>query len=245
MLVAPTAGVTAQVNIERLRLTPVEHGFGFVAGADFTWRTGNVDHLKFDLTGRIDFDSDLVHVFAVANGDFGWVDGDAFSNEALAHLREVFRPRHAVQVEAFQQTNYDKSRALESRYLVGGGPRFRLMASDQIRAWLGTGYMLEYERLDLPEDAAHPDEGTYHRWSNYLSVRAELSESSVLQWTGYLQPRFDAFQDLRALSDVQLGLRIVGQLSLNVLFFLRYDAEPPDGVASLDTALKTGLSFEI
>jgi Protein of unknown function, DUF481 len=245
LFVAVTPCRATQVNIERLRFNPVNRGIGVVAGADFTWRTGNVEHVKFDVTGRLDGEWSGIHVFIVGSGDFGWVDGEPFSNEALLHFRQVFRPERRLQFEVFEQTNYDKARALDRRLLVGAGPRFEVAQSERAQLWIGTAYMTEYERLDLPSGALHPTRGTYHRWSNYLSARFELAEGSVIQWTGYMQPRFDAFDDVRAISEAQLGVRIIGQLSMNMFFLLRYDSDPPDGVVDLDTSLRSGFSFEL
>jgi hypothetical protein len=60
-----------------------------------------------------------------------------------------------------------------------------------------------------------------------------------------MQPRFDAFDDVRAISEAQLGVRIIGQLSMNMFFLLRYDSDPPDGIVDLDTSLRSGFSFEL
>ena len=233
----------AQVNIERLRRGRDTDGFVGTAAANVTARTGNVRLVLLSVEGRMDYVRPQWLAFVVGNTDVGWQAGRRFSNAGLVHVRANRHTGDVLSVEAFGQVDYDKSRRLSSRAVIGGGPRVSLETSDTWRLTAGTGYMYERERLDLSADAAHPSATDVSRWTNYLSAHFRDGDRLSIAGTFYAQPRFDAFDDLRALADVRLGVQLVGSLSLTVTSRLRYDSRPPDGIAALDTAITTGLAL--
>ena len=79
-----------------------------------------------------------------------------------------------------------------------------------------------------------------HRWSNYLNVTTNFTERVDGILTAYAQPRFDAPDDIRILSEAQLVFQIIGPLSVTLSFRLRYDSEPPADTKSLDTEVTSG-----
>jgi hypothetical protein len=83
------------------------------------------------------------------------------------------------------------------------------------------------------------------RWSNYVNVRVRLSETSYIRTTGYVQPRLDAFADVRILNETRLSVAITKRVSLQIRFDLYYDSRPPDNVEDLDVALRNGLSVSL
>ncbi|UCG52605.1 MAG: hypothetical protein JSW58_03390, partial [Candidatus Latescibacterota bacterium] len=115
-----------QVNIEKLRGTEEEEGFSADLGLVFSARSGNVDITQLGLDIRADYARDRSTSFVVLRGLYGWKDGDPFSNEGLVHLRHVCRRLVWFHAEAFAQSDYDKSRLLDFRVVVGGGGRFNL-----------------------------------------------------------------------------------------------------------------------
>ena len=70
------------------------------------------------------------HVHFIGSGDLGWEGKERFSNEALAHLRYVRALGSRLHGEAFGQVNYDQSRRLDFRGLVGSGIRLALIAGE-------------------------------------------------------------------------------------------------------------------
>ncbi len=242
LLVANAGPAAAQVNIESLRPDENALGVSGTAGLDLSVRTGNVDIVQFTLRGRLDHNSERSSTLLIVNGDLGFQGGDRFSNAALVHLRQGYRVRPRFGPEAFAQVNYNKPQRLDLRWLVGGGVRIGLLAAETAQIRVGSAYMFEHERLDLPLGAQHPRTTNVSRWSNYVSVRVEFGRDIVLTAINYLQPRIDRFGDLRNLSEVDLTVPVSQRISLLVSFDLRYDSRPPDDVRSLDTALKTGIT---
>ncbi len=232
----------AQVNIEAQRREPADTGVAATLATDLQLRTGNVEHFRLAINGRVDYRTKTTSTFAVGRGDLGLVGSNRFSNAGLFHLRTGWRWRPRLIPEAFAQINYDEPRLLDLRALVGGGLRVGLTDMESVHLWVGTGYMLEYERLDLPDTARHPPTTTAHRWSSYLAGRVRAGPNATFVATGYVQPKLDEPADLRILSDMSMGVSITQALSLTVGFSLRYDGRPPDNVEKLDTELRNGLT---
>jgi len=231
----------AQINIERLRLQADSLGLHGAASVAVSIRTGNADTRRGDVDGRVDYVWPDHQLFAVGRGAFDWTEDVRISNEGLLHLRLTTRRRDRVSPEAFTQANYDRSRLLDWRGLLGGGVRVGLAEGENARVALGVGYMFEREELDLELSAEHPTETSHHRLTSYLTASVEPREGVAIASTAYVQPRLDAWDDVRILGQNRLAVSILGPLTLDVTFDLGYDARPPDGTESLDTTLRTGI----
>jgi hypothetical protein len=242
MLCGGSAG--AQVNIENMRGGSGDEGFSTGVHFLFSTRSGNVDITQLGLNIRTDIVTEKTTSFAVLRGLYGWQSGTPFSNEGLLHLRHVFQGRVWIQPEVYVQFDYDKARRLTYRSVGGGGLRFNVFNGEIVEFSIGTSYMVEHERFDLPPDALHSQKTTDHRWSNYLSLRAKFNDDASLVWTSYVQPRFDAFDDLKTIGEGGLEFEVTDLLALTLTMRLRYDSAPPDGVEKRDTLFMTGLRMD-
>ena len=88
----------------------------------------------------------------------------------------------------------------------------------------------------------HPEVVHVARWSNYLNVRLDLSETVTFNHTVYVQPRLDDFDDVRVLNEAALALDITEHVTFRTTFNLRYDSRPPDEIEALDVAVRNGLA---
>jgi putative salt-induced outer membrane protein YdiY len=103
--------------------------------------------------------------------------------------------------------------------------------------------MLEQERLALPDTAVHAVQTTVLRSSSFLTFRLTPGERLVVTSTMYAQPQLDDVRDIRILENLRLASPITEQIALTISFDLRYDSRPPDGIARLDTTLRTGVTY--
>jgi hypothetical protein len=243
-LILLTAGpASAQVNIERLRIGGDSVGISGVARVSVTFASGNTEKQRGDMELRLDWLRPGTESFAIVSGDFDWTGGKRVSNRGLAHIRHILGRGARIRPEAFAQINYDKARNLDFRNLAGAGIRILLHSGGKGRASLGAAWMYEHEELDLPPGSIHPLETSHHRLSSFLTLSLEPREGVAIASTTYAQPRFDAFDDIRLLSQSRLSAQVLGPLVLDVTFDLSYDAEPPDDTESLDTSLRTGIGI--
>ena len=235
--------VDAQVNIEDLRANSSSPGFRGRLELDLSARTGNTETQELGMSGRLDHMGLSTRTFVVGRVELGWEGGERFSNEALAHLRRVHRVTGRWNPEGFIQVNYDKSRLLDFRWLVGGGLRLGLYRAGATAIHLGVAYMFEHERLGTPVTASHDRRTSVHRSSNYLSINSELKEGVELTWTVYTQPRLRRLDDFRMLSETRFSVDVASRLSLASMARLHYDSKPPDGTKKLDTLITSGVSI--
>jgi putative salt-induced outer membrane protein YdiY len=233
----------AQVNIEKYRQVEDAGGFSgsFAFGAEA--QTGNTDIQELAVEGRLDYVNPSVTTFILTNNDFGWEQGQRFSNEAVVHIRQMYRLREGLRLEVFGQYNFDKTIFINHRGLLGGGLRLRLLDKKMLKLWGGSGYMLEHERLGIPATGPHPDRTTVSRWTNYLSSRLNINDRLASAWTIYAQPRFRAMQDFRLLSNINIEVDLGGPVVLTLSFQMRYDSRPPGGIKKTDTKIEHAIAI--
>lgn len=244
LTLAPPLTLSAQVNIEALRRDDPPPGHSGTIRGDLTIRTGNVDFVQMGLEARLYEVRESVTTLMVADGGLGFLRSSRFASSGLAHFRQTFAFRPYLSPEWYAQLNYDRSQLLRFRALVGGGARTSLSSGDWGDFGAGTALMFEHERLSLPDTASHPDRTTTLRWSNFLTLRVVPTETTVITSTTYAQPEFGDPSDIRVLESLSLATSVTETLSLTVSFNLRYDSVPPDGIAVLDTTLRTGVTYQ-
>ena len=235
--------LSAQVNVEALRREDPPLGRSGSFGGDLTVRTGNVDLVQVGFNGRHNVVEDGVTTLIVGNGGFGLLGGSRFASSGLLHYRRTYRLVDWISPEWYGQVNYDRAQSLEFRTVVGGGVRTPVARGAWGQFGAGTGLMLEHERLALPDTALHPPRTTVVRSSSFLTLRLVPGEQIVISSTTYLQPDVTDWGDLRMLENLRLSAPISEDLSLTVSFDMRFDSEPPDGIARLDATLRTGITY--
>lgn len=238
LVARPASG---QVNIERLRLDADSLGLTGAVALTFELETGNTEKRRSEGEARLDYTWPTRTVFGIVRGDFDWTGGRRISEKGLLHLRHIVRTDRRVSPEVFGQVNYDRARELDRRGLIGGGIRIGLASGERGRASVGVAYMFEREELSIPAESVHPTATSHHRASSFVTVSFEPRDGLAVASTSYIQPRLDAPDDLRVLSQSRMAVTVLGPFSLDVTFDLYYDADPPDGIESLDASLQTGV----
>ncbi|MDH3424587.1 MAG: DUF481 domain-containing protein, partial [Gemmatimonadota bacterium] len=196
------------------------------------------------LNGRLNWLRGEATTLAIGEGGLGFLAGDRFSSSGLFHLRRTHWFADWIAPEWYGQINYDRPQLLDFRALAGGGVRLQFARGARGAVGAGVSLMLEHERLDLPDSATHDDRTRTVRNSTFLTLRLVAGDNLVISSTAYLQPALnDVFGDMRVLENLRVAASLSDRLALTVTFDLRYDSGPPDGIAALDTRLKTGVRF--
>ncbi len=235
--------VHCQVNTEKYRNIEDSLGFSGIIKMDASIQTGNTDLQEFGSSILLDYKKPSSSLLLILNGDYGWNNGEQFSNEALAHLRYVHALNPGLKAEIFTQVNYDKSLLLLFRALGGAGLRFKLFETTNSVLWFGSAYMLEYERYKEPRRFIDRKKILASRWSNYLSYNLSIHKNVSFSSVIYYQPRFDLWDDSRVLTENSLIVNLSGSFSLSVDFDLRYDRFTPAGIKKVDTKSKAGFIY--
>jgi hypothetical protein len=239
-----TLNSIAQINTERYRLDSDSIGLSGIADIELTAITGNTDFQIIHLGGRLNYNWGDSYTFLVADGGFGWDEGERIFDQALLHLRHVQSISELIQAEAFTQIDFNKNRLLTERELIGGGLRFRILKLNEFKLRLGTSYFYEHERYDVPAGSVHGSNLFANRFSTYLTLEYEIKDDVKLMMITYFQPQIGKWNDYRIISDNSLIVGLSSVVDLKVSFNLRYDSEPPETIKSTDTFSRFGFSFK-
>ena len=260
-LTAPTA---AQVNTEKTRVGANEPGWGGTFDVNASLQRGNTEReilgagvrlqyawprLEADVASETESSDDPATgpanvIFLVSNYSFTRLNDNRYINNAQAHLRFIRQHSPRISFEVFGQYQFNEFIRLEDRFLAGGGGRFALVQAERTEVFVGAGYMLEQETLDLPASLPYPRSSEHHRSTNYLTVRYN-SENERLRFvqTLYAQPRLDRPEDFRLLSETSFEIQLFQRLALAINLNVTHDSEPPTGVKETDVALSNSLRY--
>lgn len=239
---------SAQVNTEKLRLSPEGEGFTGSVAVSLTVKTGNVDQVES--SGSVGVASRWGKNMAFVVGTTKYATkrkrADRLSDYAEGAERTVLDEEHRYSNahlvaarynrfftekaigEVFAQGEYNEFLLLDLRALAGVGGRFSLFDEEHADGWLGLGYMAELERLT--PDAIDPDEPAdvlAHRLTSYLTLSVMINERTDLTTTTYFQPRLTQLTDFRVYNESTLTLGLSEWLAWAVTFTLRHDSDPP------------------
>ena len=260
---ALTAPADAQVNTENMRVGANEPGWGGIFDLNSSLQRGNTEREVLGAGVRLQYawpppaeaegddaeDDDVAEgpantVFMTSNYSFTRLNENRFVNNALSHLRFIRRHSPRVSYELFGQHQFNEFIRLEQRLLLGGGGRFQVLEAPQTEIFLGTGYMLERETLDLAGQLPEARRSEHHRSTNYLTVRYNSEDERFrLVETVYVQTRVDRLQDYRLLSETSFEIRLLRRLALAVNLNVTHDSEPPTGVKDTDVVLSNSLRY--
>ncbi|MCH9650095.1 MAG: DUF481 domain-containing protein [Deltaproteobacteria bacterium] len=177
-------------------------------------------------------------LFLVSSYSFSEQNDERAVNSGFSHLRWGRNRGPRLGIEAFAQHQFNEFTNLDTRVLLGLGGRFALFRKPQKEAFLGSGYMFEFERLDVPVEGPDDLESRHHRWTNYISIKINTPDDRLLFVnTLYVQPRFDQPDDLRLLDEAELQIKITDRVSFGLSASLAHDSDPPEGIKETDITI--------
>lgn len=233
-----------QVNTERFREDEDTTGFSGYIDLEGVVSTGNSDFQLISTGSRLNYNWGNDYTFFVGDGGYGWENGNAFVGQLFAHFRHVITTGDLIQIELFTQFDNNKKRLLLARELIGGGLRFRILKTEFFKFRLGTAYMFEYEKYDLPENSIHPVTTSLHRFTSYATFEFNINKTLSYISTAYYQPALIDFNDYKLFSENALLIDAGKPFSFFIKFNLRYDSRPPDTIKNFDTYSRVGFSFK-
>ena len=97
--------------------------------------------------------------------DYSLANGKQLSNSGLIHFRYNKKLNKKLRIEAFTQYQYNKILGIESRNLIGIGPRYKINKSEKTVFYIGSLFMQEFEKTSDDTKTM-----SYQRLSSYLSL---------------------------------------------------------------------------
>ncbi len=168
------------------------------------------------------------------------VEGDNLINNGFQHFRYNYSLGEGfTTVELFTQHQYNSIRLLQRRFLLGGGPRFRIFENDNLGVYIAPLVMFEQELLN--------DENTTQtnkfKGDLYVSTTYAIDERINFSHTTYYQPDFARMKEYRLSSETGLEMNFNDSFAFLVTFNLAYDSHPPIDIPELFYTLKNGIKY--
>jgi putative salt-induced outer membrane protein YdiY len=234
------SSVHAQVvNIESERLKADSNGIYGSLGGNFELTSNTKRVVIFDAAAQLEYkqDSNLYLLL----GNYGFVSGDkeAFANNAFVHLRYNRKITTLLRWEVFTQLQFNEVSKINLRYLLGTGPRFKLVDKEKLKIYAASLAMFEYEEDDTSENAYHRDV----RSSSYLTFTFVPIQNLRIISTTYYQPLYNELSDFRLMNQESVEISISGRFKLEPAFNYLYDSKPVSGVPKVNYSFKMGLEY--
>lgn len=168
------------------------------------------------------------------------VEDDNLINNGFHHLRYNYTPgKGLITTEVFTQHQYNAIRLLKRRFLLGGGPRFRIYENDDLGIFIAPLIMYEHELHNETEEL----KTNKFKGDLYISLTYAIDEMVNFTHTTYYQPDFAILKEYRASSETGLELKFNESFSFLVTFDLGYDSHPPPDIPKLFYTLRNGIKY--
>lgn len=241
MILFVSNGLQAQiVNVESLRRVSDTSKWSGNASANFQLTQNNNQIIEFKTRIHIQYLYKKHLLLMVNDYDLKSSNNTRLIDKGIVHIRYNYRFHPRIAWEVFTQTQFNSISNIDYRFLLGTGPRFKLIKSKQYNLFAGTAVMYESEQLD---ELNGTEFNNSLRSSNYLSMALYPTDRISIVSTTYFQPRLDYFEDYRISNDTTVLLKIFKQLAFNTHFVIWYDAFPASDVLRTQYKWTNGLTY--
>ena len=228
------------VNMESQRYHTDTTGWAGSIGGNFALTNYGQKVFDVDANAHLQYKSKKsLYLFL---GGYGFLKGDkqSYVDYSFLHLRYNYKLTKLIRLEAFTQLQQNVITKIQFRYLIGAGPRFKLVESKKIKLYMGTLPMYEIEK-----ETGVAKHIRNWRCSNYLSLTFIPNKQTELTTTTYYQPvMFDA-GDYRLLNQSTCKIKAGKKIAVVIRYNYQYDASPAAGVTSETYTFGTGLQVDL
>lgn len=202
----------------------------------------NVSHLQ----------RDVYELDASLRSRYGRTEGELVALNHAAALAFDFRPRAVWSPFLFTDVERDEFKRLDLRLSSGAGAKRTLhrSADGGQESSISLALLHAYELIapQAPEEPGIPVGASVAthlaRWSLRGRTSHQIRDGVTVRHTTFYQPIWGDLADYLLRSDTGLKILLTERLALSVEYQLRRDARPPEGVASNDRLLTTGLIID-
>ncbi|MEI6764624.1 MAG: DUF481 domain-containing protein [Bacteroidota bacterium] len=226
--VAVLSGLTALaqvMNIEQERIKTDTTGWAGSAKLSAEYTKNGQDLWTGSANVHVQFKTKRSLYLSLTEYNLTKGSGSDFVNAGAQHFRYNYKIKDWFTAEAFTQAQFNKVLKVKIRWLVGAGPRFKVINTKPFRLYAATLYMYEHEEL-YDTNIVNRN----NRLSNYLSFTLKIKDNLSLLHTSYYQPKVNQFSDYRILSQSDLKISISKHFSFLFSYLYTYDTFPAIGV---------------
>ncbi len=144
-----------------------------------------------------------------------------------------------ISAEGLMQYQYDGAKKLKHRYIVGGGPRWKMVNKKGLKLSLVAYTIYFNEKYESSVNS----QTSKAKFSTMLSFYTQLSETTSLKHNTYYEPDYSNPSDYRIESQTTFQAMFNKKFSYRMYLRLNYASMAPDGIENFDYALQNSLSF--
>lgn len=230
------------INIENARMHSDSTGWMGGTGASFSLNQNKEKIVGGNIQAHLQHKTKTDKSLWLILGDYGLLKAgdEKLIAEGFGHIRYNRKLNSWLRWEAFGQFQKNVITEIDSRYLIGTGPRFRIVKNKVLRMYAAILIMYEREK----EISASAPVHNIARSSSYISFTFTPMETTDITSTTFYQPALENFNDYRILNQLKIGVRATKHFSLSLKWNYLFDTQPAGNAPNTTYSLSTGIDYD-
>ena len=231
------------VNIEASRMQSDSVGWmgGANAAVGITRNTAKIFSSEFEAYLQYKTSRDKGLWLILGNYNLLKIDGNKVISNGLFHLRYNYKVNEWLRWEIFGQYQNNGITQIDSRILLGTGPRFKLVKNERLRLYAASLIMFEREKEATNPIITHND----LRSSNYITLTYTPVENLTLVATTFFQPLFKNLSDYRILNQISFKVKATRHISVLLKWNYLHDRFPAGTAPRTVYNFGTGIDYDL
>jgi hypothetical protein len=195
---------------------------------------------------ELDFSSSLLYKtkkdMYLLLGSYGFLKaaGENLIDNSFLHARYNRKIGKWLRWEVFTQLQSNVVNGIDSRFLVGTGPRNKIIERKFIKLYIAALLMYEYEKEATDEQTTHKN----FRNSSYVALTLLPKDYLQIVNTLFYQPLLKDFADYRVLNQTSVKVKAGKRLSLSLNWNYLFDSRPVISYPKVNYSLSTAIGYE-
>jgi hypothetical protein len=228
------------VNIEKERIKKQDSiGMAGKISATLNITQNKTLLINADLNPHLQYKGKKHLILALAQSEYAALDSKTINSGGFVHLRHNYSLYKNIKSDVFTQLQYNKVWNMPLRFLLGGGPRIKVLDYRKNRLYFGPLYMYEIQEVQAENFVQHN-----HRMSAYLSWNIELNAILFFSGTVYYQPLLKNFENYRLTGMGELNIAVSRHFSFDNRFMIIFDQTGTTDVPARTYRYTAGLGYK-
>jgi hypothetical protein len=240
-IVIGISGSSQIVNIESARMQSDTTGWMGGAGASFSIAKNTRKIFSADMDVHLQYKTQKDLWLILANHGFLKAGSEKYVSHGLIHLRYNTKVNPWLRWEIFAQWQNNLITQIDSRYLVGTGPRFKIFSTKVFRLYAASLMMYEREKERTTPVVKHSD----MRNSSYVSFTITPEDHFEIISTTYYQPLLKNFSDHRILNQIVLRTKLGKHFKVSMRWSYLHDRFPAGSAPRTTYSFGSGLEYDL
>ena len=230
------------INAEGERMKTDTIGWKGSLGLDMTFIQNTEKIFGIDAEARLQYKTSNDRGLWLILGSYGFLKAgeEEHISNAYLHLRYNRKINHWLRWEFFGQFQNNAITQIDSRFLAGTGPRFKIIKWKHFRMYAGCLFMFEKEKEKTVPVITHND----WRNSSYVSFTWTPKENIELISTTYYQPLLKQISDYRILNQIGFKINATPHFGMEIKLRYLHDRFPAGDSPRSPYSFSTGFAYD-